>query len=273
VASLNTLGGMTTDWRSRKGPIGVLTGAGISTDSGIPDFRGPRGVWTKDPIAELLSTYQNYVADPELRVRSWQARRDNPARHAEPNAAHKALAELEHSGRAVRIITQNIDRLHQRGGSTPRKVIEIHGNMSEVVCIECTYHSTMDETLDRIAAGEPDPPCPACGGILKAAVIMFGQNLDQKSLWTAEQVAENSEIFLAIGSSLQVQPAASMCEVAVAHGADLVIVNNEPTPYDYLATEVIRDPIGEAVPRLVAELIADGAKAAAESGAPGESAG
>ncbi|MBS2538747.1 Sir2 family NAD-dependent protein deacetylase [Catenulispora sp. NF23] len=254
---------MTTEWRGNKGPIGVLTGAGISTDSGIPDFRGPRGVWTKDPIAELLSTYDAYVCDPELRVRSWQARRDNPAWQAEPNAAHKALAELEHSGRAVRIITQNIDRLHQRGGSTPGKVIEIHGNMFDVVCIGsgCTYHSTMEETLERVAAGEPDPACPVCGDILKAATIMFGQNLDPRSLWQAEQVAENSTVFLAIGSSLQVQPAASMCEVAVGHGADLVIVNNEPTPYDHLATEVIRDPIGEAVPRIVAELIAAGESA------------
>jgi NAD-dependent deacetylase len=249
---------MTTDWRGRKGPIGILTGAGISTDSGIPDFRGPKGVWTKDPIAELLSTYPNYIADPELRERSWLARRDNPARHAEPNGAHKALASLEHSGRAVRIITQNIDGLHQRGGSTPRKVVEIHGNMSEVVCISCDYHTSMDATLERVAAGEPDPACPGCGGILKAAVIMFGQMLDQKTLWQAEQIAEASEIFLAIGSTLQVQPAASMCEVAVAHGADLVIVNNEPTPYDHLAAEVIRDPIGEAVPRIVEELIAAG---------------
>lgn len=257
---------MTTDWRSRKGPIGFLTGAGISTDSGIPDFRGPRGVWTKDPVAELLSTYPTYLADPELRERSWLARRDNPARTAEPNAAHKAIAELEHSGRAVRIITQNIDRLHQRGGSSPRKVVEIHGNMAEVVCVSCDFHTTMDATLERVAAGEPDPPCPGCGGILKAAVIMFGQNLDPKTLWQAEQIAEASEIFLAVGTSLQVQPAASMCQVAVAHGADLVIVNNEETPYDFLATEVIRDPIGEALPRIVADLIAAGAETGAGAG-------
>ncbi|ACU75929.1 Silent information regulator protein Sir2 [Catenulispora acidiphila DSM 44928] len=247
---------MTTDWRSRKGPIGVLTGAGISTDSGIPDFRGPRGVWSKDPIAELLSTYANYVADPELRQRAWLARRDNPAWQAKPNAAHKALADLEHSGRSVRIITQNIDRLHHRGGSSARKVIEIHGNMFDVVCVQCSYQTTMETTLQRVADGEADPPCPSCGGILKAATIMFGQNLDPASLWQAEQVAEASEIFLAIGTSLRVEPAASLCEVAVSHGADLVIVNNEPTPYDPLATEVIREPIGEAVPRIVAELIA-----------------
>ena len=257
-----------TDWRSRGGPIGILTGAGISTDSGIPDFRGPKGVWTNDPIAELLSTYPNYLADPELRRKSWLARRDNPAWQAEPNAAHKALAELEHAGRAVRIITQNIDRLHQRGGSSPRKVIEIHGNMFEVVCVECTYHTTMEATLERVANGEPDPPCPVCGGILKAATIMFGQQMDQRTVWQAVQVAENSALFLAIGTSLRVEPAASMCALAVEHGADLVIVNNEETPYDDLATEVIRDPIGEAVPRLVAELLAAG-----HAAAPGRSAG
>ncbi|WP_280491739.1 SIR2 family NAD-dependent protein deacylase, partial [Nocardia asiatica] len=158
---------MTTEWRSRTGRIGVLTGAGISTDSGIPDFRGPRGVWTKDPIAELLSTYQNYVADAALRERAWLARRDNPAWQAVPNAAHNALADLERAGRAVTIITQNIDRLHQRAGSAPERVIEIHGNMFEVVCIECDYQTSMAATLERVAAGEPPPPRPRGGGLPK----------------------------------------------------------------------------------------------------------
>ena len=245
-----------TDWRKRTGPIGVLTGAGISTDSGIPDFRGPRGVWTKDPIAELLTTYQNYVADPELRERAWLARRDNPAWQAEPNAAHKALAELEHAGRAVRIITQNIDRLHQKAGTSPRKVIEIHGNMFEVVCVSCDYHTTMEATLERVAAGEPDPVCPVDGGILKSATVMFGQQMDERTVWQATVVAETSRVFLAIGTSLRVEPAASMCAIAVEHGADLVIVNAEETPYDALATEVVREPIGTAVPRIVADLLA-----------------
>jgi NAD-dependent deacetylase len=247
---------MSTQWRKRPGPIGVLTGAGISTDSGIPDFRGPRGVWTEDPIAELLATYQNYVADPELRKRSWLARRDNPAWRAEPNGAHKALAELEHSGRAVRIITQNIDRLHQKAGSSPRKVIEIHGNMFDVVCVSCDYHTTMEVALERVAAGEPDPVCPVDGGILKAATVMFGQQMDPRTVWQAKEVAEASEIFLAVGSSLRVEPAASMCAIAVEHGADLVIVNAEETPYDDLATEVVREPIGTALPKIVAELLA-----------------
>ncbi|MFI2472387.1 SIR2 family NAD-dependent protein deacylase [Nocardia xishanensis] len=246
---------MTGQWRERTGRIGVLTGAGISTDSGIPDFRGPRGVWTKDPIAELLSTYDNYLADPELRERAWLARRDNPAWQATPNAAHEALVELARAGRAVTIITQNIDRLHQRAGTPPERVIEIHGNMFEVVCVECAFETSMAATLERVAAGEPDPPCPECGGILKAATIMFGQQMDQRTLVKAAITAEASDIFLAVGTSLQVEPAASMCAVAVRAGADLIIVNAEPTPYDDIATEVIREPIGTAVPRIVAEIL------------------
>ncbi|WP_433576269.1 SIR2 family NAD-dependent protein deacylase [Nocardia brasiliensis] len=249
---------MTSEWRSRDGRIGVLTGAGISTDSGIPDFRGPRGVWTKDPIAELLSTYDSYLADPDLRRRSWLARRDNPAWQAQPNAAHRALAELARAGRAVTIITQNIDRLHQRGGFPPDRVIEIHGNMFEVVCVECDYQATMADTLARVAAGEADPPCPDCSGVLKAATIMFGQQLDRRAVTKAALTAETSDIFLAIGSSLQVEPAASMCAVAVQNGADLVIVNAEPTPYDSMATELVREPIGTAVPRLVTEILSAG---------------
>ncbi|WP_280361833.1 SIR2 family NAD-dependent protein deacylase [Nocardia wallacei] len=247
---------MTTGWRQRTGPIGVLTGAGISTDSGIPDFRGPRGVWTEDPIAELLSTYQNYVADPELRRRAWLARRDNPAWQAEPNDAHRAVARLGRE-RDVRIITQNIDRLHQRAGTPPESVVEIHGNMFEVVCVGCDFTATMADTLRRVAAGEADPPCPVCGGILKAATVMFGQQMDPGAVHEARQIALDSDIFLAVGSSLQVEPAASMCAVAVENGAALVIVNAEPTPYDPWATEVVRDPIGAAVPELVEQLLGE----------------
>lgn len=235
--------------------IGVLTGAGISTDSGIPDFRGPQGVWTKNPIAELLTTYDAYLGDPDVRVRSWQARRDNPAWGAEPNAAHRALAELEQAGREVGIVTQNVDGLHQKAGSSPERVVEIHGTMFGVECVECPYTTGMAEALERVAAGEPDPACPRCGGVLKAATIMFGQQLNQRSLAAAVGIAESSDLFLAIGSSLQVEPAASLCAIAVDGGADLVIVNAEPTPYDRIAAEVLREPIGTAVPRLVRALL------------------
>lgn len=246
---------MTTDWTRRTGPVGVLTGAGISTDSGIPDFRGPQGVWTKDPIAELLFTYDSYLTDPAVRRRSWQARAANPAWQAQPNAAHRALADLAHAGRPVRIITQNIDRLHQKAGSAPDSVVEIHGNMFETVCVRCDYRGTMREALDRAEAGEPDPDCPNCHAILKSATVMFGQPMDRDTVDRATHIALASDIFLAIGSSLQVQPAASMCDVAVAGGAALIIVNAEPTPYDTIATEVIREPIGIAVPRLVQALV------------------
>jgi NAD-dependent deacetylase len=254
------------DWRERPGPIAVLTGAGISTSSGIPDFRGPQGVWTKNPIAELSANYVDYLRDPELRVRSWIARQDNPAWRAEPNEGHLALAELERY-RSVRVLTQNIDRLHHRAGSTPRKVLELHGNMFEAVCTQpawrCGWTGTMREVLDRVEAGEPDPPCERCGGILKAATIMFGQNLDEEVLGLAGAITRGSAVFLAVGSSLRVQPAAGLCELAAMHGADLVIVNNEPTSYDDLATEVVREPISEALPRIAAELGA--ARSLAES--------
>jgi NAD-dependent deacetylase len=234
----------------------VLTGAGISTDSGIPDFRGPQGVWTMNPIAELTATYQDYVRDPELRKRSWLARRDNPAWQAEPNAGHRALAELEHSGRAVRVLTQNIDRLHQKAGSSPRKVLELHGTMFETVCVGCEERAAMRDALDRVAAGDPDPVCLSCGGILKSATIMFGQHLDPQVLGQAGAIARAAAVFLAVGTSLRVHPAAGLCEIAAAHGADLVIVNNEPTQYDDLAAETVRTPISEALPRIVADLVA-----------------
>jgi NAD-dependent deacetylase len=236
----------------------VLTGAGISTDSGIPDFRGPKGLWTENPIAELTATYQDYVSDPALRRRAWIARRDSPAWTAEPNAGHRALVDLERSGRAVRILTQNIDRLHHRAGSTPRKILELHGTMFEVVCVGCAARWTMRETLDRVAAGEPDPDCRLCGAVLKSATVMFGQELDPEVLGAAARIAQASAVFLAVGSSLRVHPAAGLCAVAVDAGADLVIVNDEPTPYDDLAAEVIREPISEALPRVIALLAAAG---------------
>jgi NAD-dependent deacetylase len=245
------------EWAKRPGPVAVLTGAGISTASGIPDFRGPQGVWTRNPIAELSANYGDYLLNPELRERSWTARRDNPAWRAEPNAGHLALVRLERSGRSVRILTQNIDRLHQKAGSTPRKVLELHGNMFEVVCVGCGARTSMQAALDRVAAGEPDPACLGCGGVLKSATIMFGQVLDPDVIGEAVLIARACSIFLAVGSSLRVQPAAGLCAVAVEEGADLVVVNNEPTEYDELATEVVREPISDALPRLVEAMCGD----------------
>ncbi|MCP9947896.1 SIR2 family NAD-dependent protein deacylase [Actinomadura madurae] len=234
----------------KAGSITVLTGAGISTDSGIPDFRGPQGVWTKDPAAEAMSTIGAYLADPEVRRRAWRARRDNPVWEAEPNAAHTALAELERAGRLRALITQNIDGLHQRAGSSGEKVIEIHGTMRDAVCLSCGLRTPMPDILARVDAGEDDPPCLECGDIQKSATISFGQALDQHVLDAAIAAARSCDLFLAVGTSLTVQPAAGLCLEAVDRGARLVIINAEETPYDGVADAVLRRPIGETLPRL-----------------------
>jgi NAD-dependent deacetylase len=241
-------------WARRVSKVAVLTGAGISTDSGIPDFRGPQGLWTTNPGTEKLATYQVYVRDPEVRRRSWQARLSHPAWTAAPNAAHTALAEL---GAAIDtwVITQNTDGLHQRAGTSPERVLELHGTMYQVVCVGCGARTQMSEALDRVRAGEADPPCHACGGVLKSATVMFGQALDPAVLASAARAASQCDLMLAVGSTLTVEPAASLCAVATDAGAHLVIVNRDPTPYDPLATALIREPIGTAVPRICAELV------------------
>jgi NAD-dependent deacetylase len=240
-------------WAHDVSVVTALTGAGISTDSGIPDFRGPQGVWTKDPAAERMSTYQAYLADPELRGRSWQARLRHPAWSAEPNAAHLALADLA-GVLDTWVITQNIDGLHLRAGSPASRVIELHGTLAKVACVGCGEQTEMAATLDRVRGGETDPPCLRCGGILKSATIMFGQALDADALTRAVKAAAGCQLMLAIGSTLVVEPAASLCAVAARTGARLVIVNRDPTPYDDLATAVIREPIGQAVPAIVSQL-------------------
>jgi NAD-dependent deacetylase len=239
------------DWLGAASRVTVLTGAGISTDSGIPDFRGPQGIWTKDPAAQRMSTLSAYVSDPDLRVRSWQNRRAHSAWTAEPNVGHRALVDLERSGKLVAILTQNIDGLHQKAGSAPERVLELHGTLWEAECLSCRERRPMAEVLDRVDAGEPDPPCTTCGGILKSATISFGQALDPDVLQRAFEAAADCDVFLAVGSSLTVQPAAGTCGVALESGARLVIVNNEPTPYDDLAHAVLRAPIAEVLPALL----------------------
>ncbi|MFE8004968.1 NAD-dependent deacetylase [Streptomyces sp. NPDC057418] len=234
--------------------VAILSGAGISTDSGIPDYRGPQGLWRKDPEAEKLVTYDFYMADPEIRRRSWQMRRTSATWNAQPNAAHRAVAALERSGTPVRVITQNVDGLHQRAGLSARKVVELHGTAREVVCTRCHARSGMERALARVEAGEADPPCTVCGGILKSATVMFGERLDPRVLGEAMAVTKASQVFIAVGTTLQVQPAASLARIAVEHGARLIVVNAEPTPYDGLAEETIREPIGTALPALLARL-------------------
>jgi NAD-dependent deacetylase len=240
--------------------VTILTGAGISTDSGIPDFRGPRGIWTRSPAAEKLSTYQNYVSDPELRRRSWRSRLAHPAWTAPPNAAHLALARLAAAGSGTGtetwVITQNIDGLHQKAGTPPERVLELHGTMHRVVCVSCGDATAMADALARVREGEDDPACAVCGGILKSATVMFGQPLDREVFRRAAAAARACDLFLAVGSTLTVEPAASLCGLAADHGARLVIVNRDPTPYDALADATSREPIGEAIPHLVAALLA-----------------
>jgi NAD-dependent deacetylase len=243
-------------WLTAARRVTVLTGAGISTESGIPDFRGPQGVWTKNPAAQHLFTLQNYVADPAVRRLAWRNRRDHPAWAAEPNAGHRALVGLERAGQLRAIITQNIDGLHQRAGSDPASVIEIHGTLYDVECLGCGRRTSMLENLDRVEAGDDDPACLACGGIQKAATISFGQALRPDVLRQATLAAADCDLLLAIGTTLQVQPAAGLAEVAVRAGARLVIVNLDPTPYDPIAHAIVREPIGAVLPRLVATLAA-----------------
>lgn len=240
--------------RTKKPLVALLSGAGISTDSGIPDYRGPNGLWRRDPEAEKLVTYGFYMSDPEIRRRSWRMRQDAPTLRARPNAAHEAVVRLERSGTPVRVITQNVDGLHQLAGLPERKVLELHGSARSVVCTRCHARSGMTEALARVSAGDPDPACEGCGGILKSATVMFGESLDPMVLGEAVAVTKACEVFVAVGTSLTVHPAASLAGLAADHGARLVIVNAEPTPYDDRADEVIREPIGTALPALLDRL-------------------
>ena len=232
--------------------IVVLTGAGISTDSGIPDFRGPQGVWTRNPEAEKMATIQHYVADPEVRKRAWRTRLESPALTAEPNAGHKALVTLEQRGTLLALLTQNVDGLHQKAGSSPALVVEIHGTGREVTCLACGERAPMERALARVRAGEEDPPCRSCGGILKSATISFGQSLVAEDLIRAEKAAQDCDLFLALGTTLTVYPVAYLPQQALEAGARLVIANAQATPFDGPADAVLRDSLGEVLPRLVA---------------------
>lgn len=232
--------------------IVVLTGAGISTESGIPDFRGPNGVWTRNPEAEKTATLSHYLADPEVRRRAWQHRLRSEVWQARPNAGHRAVAELERRARLDLLVTQNIDGLHQAAGSSPERIVEIHGTVHEVRCLSCEFRGPMAETLARVAAGEDDPACLCCGGILKSATISFGEALVAADLERAQQAAARCDCFLALGTSLGVYPAAALPEIAAAAGARLVIVNGEPTPLDPLADTVLHGRLGDLLPPLVA---------------------
>ncbi len=239
-------------WIAEARRVVVLTGAGISTESGIPDFRGPQGVWTSNPAAELQSTLQNYLADPQVRQAAWRSRMAHPAWTAQPNRGHLALVELERRGKLHALITQNIDELHQMAGHARERIIEVHGTMRRVMCWGCGQRTPMPDVLERVRAGEVDPACRDCGGILKSDTISFGQALVPAVIDRALSVAAEADLLLAIGSTLQVYPVASVVPVAKDAGARVVIMNNQPTPMDSLADALLRGPIGEVLPALCA---------------------
>jgi NAD-dependent deacetylase len=238
-------------WIAEAGSVAALTGAGISTDSGIPDFRGPKGLWTKDPDAEKMATLQVYISDLEVRKRSWQWRLETERNKREPNAGHKALVALERAGSLQTLVTQNVDGLHQVAGSDPARVVEIHGTLQEVECLDCGERAAMARALARVESGEEDPACRTCGGMLKSATISFGQGLVSRDLERAQRAAEECDVILAIGTTLAVYPIAAMVPIAKEGGARVVIINGEATEMDELADAVLRGSISEILPQIL----------------------
>ena len=234
--------------------ISVLTGAGISTESGIPDYRGPKGVWTTNPASMRLVDIEAYRSDPQVRRDAWQERLHHAAWTASPSPGHRALVDLERAGKLSALVTQNIDGLHQAAGS--EAVLELHGSIREAKCLACGRRTPMPEQLDRVRAGELDPACGACGGIQKSATVAFGEQLDEEVLRRAVDAAETCQVFLAIGTSLTVQPAASLFDIALDAGASCIILNADPTVFDEDAEVVVHASIGEALPAMVASALA-----------------
>jgi len=240
-------------WIEEAECVVVLTGAGISTDSGIPDFRGPKGVWTKNPEAEKMATIQHYMADPDIRKQAWQMKLGMLESTREPNRGHRALVELHKRGKLHTLITQNVDGLHQDAGIPPEIVVEIHGTLREFMCMACGDRGPIEPVLVRVRTGEEDPPCRRCGGILKSATISFGQGLVAEDLARAERAASSCDLMIAIGSTLSVYPIAGVVPVAKRAGARVVILNADPTEMDDLADGLLQGGISEILPRIVSD--------------------
>lgn len=235
--------------------VAVLSGAGLSTGGGIPDFRGPSGVWTRDPAQAELLDIDAYMSSQDVRERCWRMWRDHPAWSAHATAAHRAIVELERAGDLVAVLTQNFDGLHQAAGQSPGLVVELHGTLGTTSCLRCAERWVTRDVLTRLD-DEPDPHHAGCGGILKPDVVYFGELLPDSALERAVAAAQDAQVFIAIGTTLRVQPVASLAAVAVDSGAELILVNDQATPYDEIAARIVRDPIDTAVPALVAELLA-----------------
>lgn len=234
--------------------IVILTGAGISTESGIPDFRGPNGVWTKNPGAEKTATLQHYIANRDARVNSWKNRLSSNMWQSEPNAGHHAMADLASKANVDLLVTQNIDGLHQKAGFPADRMVEIHGTVHEFMCMGCTDRGPIERVLARVRDGDEDPACRSCGGVLKSATISFGQNLVVSDLQRAQAAATACDLFLAVGTSLVVYPVAALPEMALMRGAKLVIMTAEETPYDRYADTIVRGPLGTVLPAIVGQL-------------------
>ena len=237
-------------WIEASQRVVVLTGAGISTDSGIPDFRGPQGVWTRNPAAEAQSTIQNYLADPQVRRAAWRARLEHATWTARPNRGHLAIVALERRGKLHGLITQNVDELHRIAGNAPERIIEVHGTIRRVMCWTCGRRTPMEDALARVRAGEADPACPHCGGILKSDTISFGQALDPAVIDRAMKAAAEADLMLAVGTTLQVYPVAGAVPLAKDAGARVVIINDQPAAFDGIADAVLRGSISELLPAI-----------------------
>jgi NAD-dependent deacetylase len=225
----------------------VFSGAGLSTESGIPDFRSPGGVWDRYNPEDFY--FQNFLASEASREKYWQMATEmyDPIKKAQPNQAHLAIAELEKLGKLDCVITQNIDGLHFRAGNSEEKVIQLHGTAIFVSCLSCKKRYDRNEIQERIKEGQKAPRCDDCGGLLKPATISFGQSMPEKETEAAYHRSSLCDLFIVVGSSLVVQPAASMPLVAKRNGAKLVIINRDPTPYDDMADLVIRGQAGSTM--------------------------
>jgi NAD-dependent deacetylase len=244
----------TAQWIVDSRNLVVFVGAGLSTESGIPDFRSPGGVWDRYDPEDFY--FQNFLASESSRVKYWQLATEmyDSIKTARPNPAHLAIAELERLNKLDRVITQNIDGLHFKAGNTSAKVIELHGTALHVTCLDCGQRYERENIQDRIRRGERAPKCTRCRGPLKPATISFGQSMPEKETAEAFTKAAGSDLFIVIGSSLAVQPAASLPQVAKRNKARLVIINRDATPLDYLADLVIQGQAGEIMAGIIREV-------------------
>jgi NAD-dependent deacetylase len=235
--------------------IVVFTGAGISTESGIPDFRSPGGIWTRyRPV-----TFQEYVGSETARIEAWKRRLDGweQYKNAKPNLGHYFVHSLNAKGKLIGLITQNVDGLHSQAGLPDGKIVDLHGSNRKVLCLKCDRSYDLDEIIKRLVGDFESPKCDACGGVLKSATVSFGQAMPEEPMRVAQEWTEQAEVFIVMGSSLQVQPAASFPVLAKRNGALLAIINREPGPLDDIADFVHHGGIGEFCGRF-GEMIADG---------------